>query len=77
MATKLEEKKAFKKLCDAFPDIYLSLDIDMTRYSDMTTNIRYKAYVARDNSHDNYLGISSEDPMEAVNDVLKHFDKEI
>ncbi len=73
MATKLDEKKAFNKLCKAFPSTYCTLDLTMTKYSNGETVLNYKAYASDD------INVRlSEDyklPMEAVDDVLRHFNK--
>lgn len=73
MATKLIEKKAFNKLCKAFPGTYCSLDLDMVKYSGGDTIIRYKAYATDGN--ESTLSNECKCPMEAVNEVLRHFNK--
>jgi len=77
MASKRDELKAFKKLCDAFPNAYCTLDIEMKQYStDTVTDIKYHAY-ASPMFETPHLGREYKDPMEAVNEVLEHFGKEI
>lgn len=80
MATKLLEKKAFKKLCDTFPDDYCTMDLEMRHYSRIVNSenitIEYRCYAAPE-GFDSYWGKPSKYPMEAVNDVLKHFDREV
>lgn len=76
MATKLEEKKAFKKLCNAFPSDYCTLDLEMIQYSRGEGKVIYKAYAAVDGVG-NHLSDKYKYPIEAVNEVLKHFDREV
>lgn len=77
MASKYEEDKAFKKLRSAFPNMYCTLDLEMKQYStDTTPDKKYHAYAAPSYSSA-YLGKECKDPMEAVDDVLSHFGKEI
>jgi hypothetical protein len=71
MATKLEEKKAFDKLCKSFPNEYCTLDFEMKRYSSGENNTTYKAYVSHNN--ETYLSINHKLPIEAVEEVLNHF----
>lgn len=73
MATKLIEKKAFAKLCKAFPTTFCSLDLDMVKYSGGDTIIRYKAYASDGN--ESTLSNECKCPMEAVDDVLRYFNK--
>ena len=76
MASKRDELRAFSKLCKAFPKRYCSLDLDMIRYSsDGEVRMTYAAYIDSESGTNNYLSKTYKTPIEAVNEILKHFKK--
>lgn len=75
MATKLEEKKAFKKLRDTFPKEYCTLDLENIQYSSGEVVIQYKAYAGLDGNR-SHLSDKYNNPIDAVNEVIKHFGRE-
>lgn len=75
MASKLDEMRAFSKLNKAFPGQYCTLDLEIKRYShESTVEIKYHAYVAP-KGEKNYISGYYDTPIEAVDEILKHFKK--
>jgi hypothetical protein len=70
MADKRDELRAFKKLGKRFPGRYITVDLEMKKYSDGVVKHTYRAYVG------GLTGLGKmtnefENPMDAVDEAIK------
>jgi hypothetical protein len=70
MADKRDELRAFKKLGKRFPGMYVTIDLEMRRYSSGEIKYTYRAYVGA------FTGLGKmtnefENPMDAVDEAIK------
>ena len=69
-----EETTAFELLASTYKGMYVSLDKEMTRFSNGDIRVLYTAYVSTPKGGDMFM---SSDPIEAVNDLIaKYKEKE-
>lgn len=67
-----EETTAFELLASIYKGMYVSLDKEMTRFSDGDIRVLYTAYVSTPKGGDMVM---SSDPIEAVNDLIAKYKK--
>ena len=69
-----EETTAFELLASTYKGMYVSLDKEMTRFSNGNIRVLYTAYVSTPKGGDLVM---SSDPIEAVNNLIaKYKEKE-
>lgn len=70
MADKRDELRAFKKLGKRFPGRYITVDLEMKKYSDGVVKHTYHAYVGGFTGLGKMTG-EFKTPMEAVNEAIR------
>ena len=70
MADKRDELRAFGKLGKRFPGRYITVDLEMKKYSDGVVKHTYRAYVGGFTGLGKMTG-EFKTPMEAVNEAIR------